>query len=103
MLFEEIRLKNDRTDDDYEHLVSSDIKAIRTKFCLEDDQLSYRIIKKDIYRQCHWRLIFCIRCAIHIDAGLRFSSRGLKNTASWVGGNDLVPHIEMFEPYFSKN
>ena len=100
IFFEEKKFKDNVTNNDYMFLVEHDISAILKKASLKKISLEYRIIPKNFFSRIHWRLVFCTKCALHIDAGIRFSSKGLKNSASWVAPSALSDLISPYEKYF---
>lgn len=103
VFFEKQKLINNITEDDYVYLIEKDMASIAEKASLKKVKLEYNIIPHNVYAKNHWRLIFCTKCAIHLDAGIRFSRKGLKNTASWVARKDLLEMISRYEKYFPNN
>jgi hypothetical protein len=102
IFFEEKRLVDNYNKDDYLALVQHDMTSIAKKASLKNISLEYRIIPQSSFSRNHWRLVFCTKCALHIDAGIRFSSKKLKNSASWVPPEALYDLISPYEKYFPK-
>lgn len=100
IFFEEKKFVDNFTKNDHSYLVEHDITSISKEASLKNITLEYRIIPQHAFSRTHWRLVFCTKCALHIDAGIRFSSKKLKNSATWVTPETLSDLISPYEKYF---
>ena len=100
VFFEEKNFVKNLTENDFCYLLEKDIAVLAEKASLQNVVLEYRIIPQKSFARNHWRLVFCTKCALHFDAGIRFSTKALKNSASWVAPSDLYDLISPYEKFF---